>query len=450
MKSPWAEMDDDLRLYFQALAEEPVPEEGVERGRVAYRGLVHALRPASAPAQSRGWVWRWALAAAFSLLLLWASGTVVARAASQALPGSPLYPLKRWHETWQLLRARSPQARIALHQEFARRRVHEMRDLLTRGRAQDLTPLLDDLLTHVDALATLAQAQPAAGPPGSDLTAEIQALLPATDPAYRTALLRALNALSQGQRFTGVLQQRQGTTWQVDGVEVLVAPDTLIQGLPQPGDVVEVVGDPLGPDRWQARWVRVAARAAADSVGDITVVGEIEPDDAGWRIGGHVFTVTDPDLARRIVPDTLVEVHLRWDPQREMWVAEAIQPKVTYTGRTQEFQGRVEAVEPGRVRIAGQWWDVSSEAKVEGALQVGVWAKVEAWQDAQGNWHVVEVETTHGGHETPDAGGEHDEHDEKREEHDEHDEHDEREEEGHTPAAPARGPRAHVPQEHAA
>ncbi len=392
MKTPWAEMDDDLRPYFQALAEAPVPEEGVERGRAAYRGLMHALHPPSSPVRPRRWVWRWALAAVFSLLLLWASGTVVAQAASQALPGSPLYPLKRWHETWQLLRARSPQARVALHQEFARRRVHEMRDLLTQGRAQDLTPLLDDLLTHVDALATLAQAQPVAGLPGSDLTAEIQALLPTTDPAYRAALLRALNALSQGQRFTGVLQQRQGTTWQVDGVAVLVTSDTLIQGLPQPGDVVEVVGEPLSPGRWQARWVRVAARASTTSAAEITVVGDIEPDDAGWRIGGHVFTVTDPDLARRIVPDTLVEVRLRWDPQREMWVAEAIQPKVAYTGRVQEFEGRIEALEPGRVRIAGQWWDVPPEAKVEGPLRVGAWAEVEAWQDAQGYWHVVEVE----------------------------------------------------------
>ncbi len=402
-EKPWQALDDEtLQTYFQALAEstpEPDPER-LDRVRRAYLLLARALQPEPKAGWSLGrflrWpqaAWaRWAVAAAMFLLLLWVTGAATVRAAQNALPGSPLYPLKRWQETWLLMQARDPQTRARLHQTFARRRIQELRDLLAQGRQVPSEVLLENLLLHVDALSALAQTQATSGTP-PEFLGEVATLLPAAQEPYRTALLRAVNALLQGRRLVGILQRRQADVWQVDQVQVRLTPTTLIQGLPQPGDVVEVVGEPLDDKTWQARWVRVVAHLGGASPVEVTVVGELSRTaDGRWRVGEFVFEPQSLALLQNLREDTLVEARLRWDPKRDGWVAISLRPQPVLTGQMQEIEGRLEALEENRLRVNGQWWAITPETTIEGQLYPGAWVELEAWRDPQGVWHVVEIE----------------------------------------------------------
>ncbi len=397
MKNPssWDDLDETLQPYFRALQQETpeVETERLARARADYQALIQRLRPSAAERPRAGrWtrVRRWAWALALVLLLLWQGGVLLVRAAEQARPGTPLYAIKRWEEAWQLQRARTPSERIRLHQQFAQRRIYELRQMLGRNDATLRDELLNDLLGHINALARLAH-RPAKSPT-TELTAEIQALIPAIDPTYRQALLQALNTLASGQRLTGVLRQRQGNVWLVDDITVVLTPDTLVQGLPQPGDVVEIMGASLDEQRWQAHWVRVAARGRAASPTEVTVVGQIEAVGDHWEVNGHFFVPRDAALAAQLAPHLLAEVRLRWDPAQAQWVAIDLKPQIAYKGRVREISGLVEDLAPGRVRLNGRWWSLGPETEIEGTLQIGVPAHLEAWQDAQGHWHVVEIE----------------------------------------------------------
>jgi len=398
-EEPWMELDEELARYFRALAAEEVPERDphrVQEARRHYRAMVRALRP---PRQTLWETWlarmqqpalRWAFAFVLLLAFLFTGGVAVVRAAEGALPGSPLYTVKRWQENLLLMRARDPRVRAQLHQRFAQRRIHELRDLLARGQQQDSLALLENLLYHVDALAQMAQGEP--GLSQTDLVADMQMLAPVVDPQHRQALLQTINALYEGERLVGVLVQRQGTEWTIDGTQVVLTPDTLVQGVPRAGDVVEVVGRPMDDGRWQAQWIRVAARAEGQAPLEISIVGEVQRQGQTWRIDRHAFVLADPALAEALTPGALVEVHLRWDPQAEVWKAVKVEPKTSYRGQVREIYGYLEALEPHRVRVNGIWWTLAPEAEIEGPLQVGAYVELELWQDAQGQWLVLEVE----------------------------------------------------------
>jgi len=232
--------------------------------------------------------------------------------------------------------------------------------LLARGQQQDSLALLENLLYHVDALAQMAQGEP--GLSQTDLVADMQMLAPVVDPQHRQALLQTINALYEGERLVGVLVQRQGTEWTIDGTQVVLTPDTLVQGVPRAGDVVEVVGRPMDDGRWQAQWIRVAARAEGQAPLEISIVGEVQRQGQTWRIDRHAFVLADPALAEALTPGALVEVHLRWDPQAEVWKAVKVEPKTSYRGQVREIYGYLEALEPHRVRVNGIWWTLAPEA----------------------------------------------------------------------------------------
>lgn len=399
-EEPWMELDEELARYFQALAAE-VPKAEPRRRREArehYRAMVRALRPRR---RSFWAFWkdgftlmrpsfRWAFALVLLLAFLFTSGAVIVRASERALPGSPLYTVKLWQENFFLRQARNPRVRAQLHQRFAQRRIHELRDLLASGRQQGSGVLLENLLYHVDALAQIAQGEP--GSPPANLAADIQLLASVVDPQHQQALLQTVNALYQGKRLVGILEQRESRVWTIDGTQVVLTPDTLVQGMPRVGDVVEVVGHPLERGRWQAQWIRVAARAEARTPLEISLVGEVQRQGQAWRIDGHEFLLRDPSLAVWLTPGALVEVHLQWDAREEVWKAIKVEPKTSYKGYVREIYGYLEAREPHRVRVNGIWWNLAPEAEIEGVLEVGVYIELEVWQDAQGEWWVLEVE----------------------------------------------------------
>ena len=420
-EEPWMELDEELARYFQALASE-TPKADSKRLREArehYRAMVRALRPRRR-AFWEAWfplhpAFRWAIAAVLLLAFAFAGSVALVRAAEKALPGSPLYTVKLWQENLLLMQARSPRVRAQLHQRFAQRRIHELRDLLASGRQQESLVLLENLLYHVDALAQMAQGEP--GAPPANLAADIQLLASVVDPQHQQALLQTVNTLYEGRRFVGILEQRQGTVWTIDGTRVLLTPDTLVQGVPRAGDVVEVVGRPLEGGRWQAQWIRVAARAEARAPLEISIVGEVQRQDRFWRIDGHEFLLRDPSLAAWLTPGALVEVHLQWDVREEVWKAIKVEPKTSYKGNVREIYGYVEALEPHRVRVNGTWWELAPEAEIEGVLQVGAYIELEIWQDAQGQWRVLEVEVEDEEEERQESDEHHEDHEEDHHDH---------------------------------
>ncbi len=392
--------DPELVAYFEALASEEIPEPDPARWarlRQEYRALVQALRPAP-PWWVRWREWfalrppalRWALAFVMLLGFLWGSGAAVVNAAQEALPGSWLYPVKQWHENWLLARARDPQQRARLHQAFAHRRVNEIKALLAQGREAELQGVLENLLAHVDALAGMVE-QDSGVPP--TLMAELVPLAALAAPTpYQQELVSLLNRIAQGERLVGVLEARQGDVWVVSGKPVRLAAETLIQGIPKPGDVLEIIGYPRNGE-WEAQWIRVAARASDTQRSPrVFVTGRLERHGDVWTIQGQPFVPADPAQAAAWQPGQMVEAVLRWNPERGMWEAEFLQPEAAFRARERKVQGVLEAIEGQRVRIAGQWWVLADHAEIEGPLQPGVWVEAELWQNIEGEWLVVELE----------------------------------------------------------
>ena len=105
------------------------------KSRDAFLAQAATLRRTPARAAFHWWP---RLAAGFAAVALIAMvlGTGTLAASSSALPGDPLYGLKRAAENVQLSAAASPNVRTSLQNEFAQRRRAEIGALLAAGRRQ--------------------------------------------------------------------------------------------------------------------------------------------------------------------------------------------------------------------------------------------------------------------------------------------------------------------------
>lgn len=151
----------------------------------------------TAPRQRAGFLPRFAtgfIAAALVAIML---GTGAVAASGSALPGDPLYGLKRAVENAQLNLSGSASARESLADQFAQRRRDEVNQLLSAGR------------------------------PG-----EVE--------------------------FTGTIEALQPEAWIVSGLVVQLAADTQISGTPQINRVAEVRGV-IGPHGLRASSISIAS-----------------------------------------------------------------------------------------------------------------------------------------------------------------------------------------------
>ncbi len=137
----------------KAIAIEPRPE---FRARARYQ--FHAALQERASRKSRPfsfWRARWATVLTTILVMLMASGGMVA-AASNSMPDSPLYPVKLAVEQLQLRLTFSSQGKASLYAEFADRRVTEIIHMAQEGNvslAESVTKRLDDQLAMIATLA---------------------------------------------------------------------------------------------------------------------------------------------------------------------------------------------------------------------------------------------------------------------------------------------------------
>ncbi len=129
-------------------------------------------------------------------------GTGAVAASSSALPGDPLYGVKRTVENIQLGTTASASARAALQQEFDQRRRDEANELLTVGREseveftgpiKDLQPnawIVDGLVVEVNANTTII------GTPQIDRLAEVKGI---TGPGGLRATAILIETPSEGE-----------------------------------------------------------------------------------------------------------------------------------------------------------------------------------------------------------------------------------------------------------
>ncbi len=123
---------DAVAARLQGLPKEPVPPE------VARRARVRVLAAVPTAPMRRSFAPRVALAAAVAALL--ALGTTATLAAPDALPGDPLYGVKRAEEQAKLMLARNPAEVEQLRAQQATARAWEAQALQARQRAGERAP----------------------------------------------------------------------------------------------------------------------------------------------------------------------------------------------------------------------------------------------------------------------------------------------------------------------
>jgi hypothetical protein len=184
---------DDLRLLARLAVDlrrdlAPRPVEPARRQRVWARLAPRLERP------RRAWlpVFRPAyVLAALAVTIVCTLGTTTAYASGGALPGDPLYAVKRGVEQARLILSASPAGDVALLAQFADRRVGEIERLAALGRWEDLAvavaaypDLVDDLVGqepdrvegqlghHLEVLERVRSRAPSSAQPGLDRALE--------------------------------------------------------------------------------------------------------------------------------------------------------------------------------------------------------------------------------------------------------------------------------------
>jgi hypothetical protein len=172
-----------------------MPSEAAKmQSRQKFMAQADLLRRTS-PHKTMSFLPRFATGFIAAVLVAAVLGTGAVAASGSALPGDPLYGLKRTVEDVQLNTASSPAARQELQQEFEQRRIDETNKLLDVGRQSEV-------------------------------------------------------------EFTGTIEAMQPNAWIVSGLVVQLGPDTQIVGTPQINRMAEIRGV-TGPNGLRASSISI-------------------------------------------------------------------------------------------------------------------------------------------------------------------------------------------------
>ncbi|MBM3122917.1 MAG: hypothetical protein FJZ97_12145, partial [Chloroflexi bacterium] len=296
----------------------PIPTARLQRSRTRLLARAAQMRGTPArPAIRFPGLPRMAFAALTVLVAVLLGWGGLTTASAQAIPGDPLYRFKRANEDLQL-RLTPGERRGNLKVEFDERRSSELMDVLKLGRSAVI-------------------------------------------------------------EFTGVVRAPIAAGWDVDGVRVIVGPETEVTGEIAPGVTVEVEGSTVSDGSVLAREMRLAGLALEGTVesigasawiisGQQVAVGPSTTLSIGLRLGDRVLALIDvedegPGTARAILylgpgsptPEAVERGRLEW-----------------------EFEGLVQARGAGAWIIAGQTLLITTETQLDASLQVGDVARVKA------------------------------------------------------------------------
>ncbi len=199
------------------------------------------------------------------LVVFFASLTVGASLVSaQALPGDPLYSVKRAIERVDRWLATSPASRLALEERLDSRRADEVQRLVDQGRAVEVR--------FAGFLTAGPQGWLAAGIPLA-VAGEQDARLGRLAGSYvevagqtRPGVVNASEIQLRLFHLDGVVQKLEGDLWVVDGVEVRLDPATRLRGSPLVGAVVQITAIRVEVERLLALSVWVRGSSAPQAV----------------------------------------------------------------------------------------------------------------------------------------------------------------------------------------
>jgi hypothetical protein len=309
---------------------------GQSRGRLLARA--RTLRPSPRRRFLSG-VPRLAFAALGALVVLLFGGRGLLVASAAALPGDPLYVVKRTAEDLRL-RFSSTSARVELEQEYNDRRALEIHELFSLGRVSAVT-------------------------------------------------------------FEGLVTAMSEDSWTVGDLSVLLSPETVIEGMATPGRSVEVSGETESSGAIRAHRIRLRAFEFTGTVESIEgrewVVGGARlevprgtPIDDGIRLGARALVSVRVDdegqwIARRI---SLIGP-LPPPPTATPRPSSTPEPLFTEDNEQQEEEGEEIELDGALESIGGSSWVVAgrqvligSDTEIEGHPDVGdrlrVWGVLQA------------------------------------------------------------------------
>lgn len=352
-------LQEDLRPALEAAqtaysrVDNYVPSGAIRRSRermLAKAGEIKRQRTRRSTSSLLGWFSvsrapRLAFAAFLVIaffLLSW-QGLLVASA--QALPGDTLYAVKRGAENFSLQLASNAQLKRAREVEFERRRVDEVAELLVLGR-----------VASVD--------------------------------------------------FEGVLNERTPDRWIVDGIVVLLTPDTRVTGRIEPGMVVEVSGK-TQPDG--------ALQAAAIKLHSYQFIGQVDSlSEREWVISGmpvRILRSSQIDAAARLNDRVIVLVEVAADGSLQAQaILRLLQPSLVATAAPQpnptpsptaqqnetEITGQIESINGNVWTVAGTSFVVTGETELKASFAVGDSVKVHLQAASDGSFFAREIDFENG------------------------------------------------------
>ena len=358
--------------FARSRADVHVPHAAFHRSRS--RLLVKAAHLSEQRQSRRSWSWFGrkprivfaALALAVVFFMSW-KGLVES---VQALPGDPLYPIKRSAEDARLRIIPDAHRKRAIQVQFERRRVGEVTELLVLGRVVDVT-------------------------------------------------------------FEGVLQERDSQRWTIDSVPVTIAPQTQIAGNIENGQVVEVSGTTQANGEVLASTIRLHSYQLIGQVESISpaewVVSGIKlrvsresQIDPAARVHDHVIVLVEVEedqalkalaILRLLQPDLIIEEIS--EPTR------TTRPNDVPQNEEIELFGLVEAMAADAWTIAGREVLISDTTEFKDSVALGDHVKVHALVQADGSLIAREIELDNSSliDENEDDGGEDDEAIESGEDH---------------------------------
>jgi hypothetical protein len=309
----------------------------LQRSRTRLLGRAAQLR-GKAPRPSAAWFGlpRLALAGLAVMLVLGLGWGGLATASAQALPGDPLYRVKRTNENVRL-NLTGISKRSELETEYAERRSTEARNLLALGRAQTI-------------------------------------------------------------EFTGVLRSQAGDVWDVDGLRVTVGSDTEMDADIRIGVTIKVEGttDPGGnvlageihlvAYPWEGT-VEAIGSASWTITDRVVRVGPGTAIASDLRVGDRVLALIDVEDGQ----DSMARAILYLGPGVPTPTPATPPTDSPEHGDEWKFEGPVQAIGSTAWVVAGQTLLVTPETEIDGALQVGDTAKVKAQTTADGRLFAVEI-----------------------------------------------------------
>ncbi|MEJ2267007.1 MAG: DUF5666 domain-containing protein, partial [Anaerolineales bacterium] len=282
----------------RSIADDAIPNSAFHRSRSRILGKASQLRAQRKPKQFIfGRVPRMAMAALALALIFFMSWRGVIETA-RALPGDPFYPVKRSAQNIRMQIAPNPDTKRAIEVKYERQRVDEVMKLLRMGRITQVT-------------------------------------------------------------FEGLLNERTPDRWIIEGIPVIVTPDTQVIGEIEEARVIEVIGKTQPDGEVEASQIRLHSYQL------VGTVNSISPDK--WVISDISLQIrrdSQIDPAARVKDQViaLVEVETSGDLQA-LAILRLLQPELIATPVPQETEtpSVVITPEPKEIEITGVVASISGD-----------------------------------------------------------------------------------------